>query len=83
MTYNPNLDRTDWRTLSDITLIQAARDCPNELAIVLGERLDDAEHDGSVIADLQAKNDELGQRVDALIDELRDLKAAYDAQSDA
>ena len=36
MTYNPNHYRTDWRAVSTRTLIEAARDCPNELAIALG-----------------------------------------------
>jgi polyhydroxyalkanoate synthesis regulator phasin len=84
MTYNPNLDRTDWRALSTRTLIEAARDCPNELAIALGERLEEMEHGENLIFDLQAENDELGQRVDALIDELQAIEnAIHDAQSDA
>ena len=76
MTYNPNHDRTDWRALSTKTLIEAARDCPNELAIALGERLEELEHDEGIIADLQAENDELGRRIDALRDELEALHEA-------
>jgi polyhydroxyalkanoate synthesis regulator phasin len=83
MTYNPNHDRTDWRALSTKTLIEAARDCPNELAIALGERLEEMEHGENLIFDLQAENDELGQRIDALIDELQAIEnALHDAQSD-
>ena len=83
MTYNPNHDRTDWRALSTRTLIEAARDCPNELAIALGERLEEMEHGENLIFDLQAENDELGQRIDALIDELQAIEnAIHDAQSD-
>ena len=84
MTYKPNHDRTDWRALSTKTLIEAARDCPNELAIALGERLEELEHGEGIIFDLQAENDELGQRIDALIDELQAIEnAIHDAQSDA
>ena len=84
MAYNPNLDRTDWRALSTRTLIEAARDCPNELAIALGERLEEMEHGENLIFDLQAENDELGQRIDALMDELQAIEnAIHDAQSDA
>ena len=84
MAYNPNLDRTDWRALSTRTLIEAARDCPNELAIALGERLEEMEHGENLIFDLQAENDELGQRVDALMGELQAIEnAMHDAQSDA
>ena len=84
MTYKPTHDRTDWRALSTKTLIEAARDCPNELAIALGERLEEMEHGGNLIFDLQAENDELGQRIDALIEELQAIEnAIHDAQSDA
>jgi polyhydroxyalkanoate synthesis regulator phasin len=84
MTYKPTHDRTDWRALSTKTLIEAARDCPNELAIALGERLEEMEHGENLIFDLQAENDELGQRIDALIDELQAIEnAIHDAQSDA
>jgi polyhydroxyalkanoate synthesis regulator phasin len=84
MTYKPNHDRTDWRALSTKTLIEAARDCPNELAIALGERLEEMEHGENLIFDLQAENDELGQRIDALVDELQAIEnAMHDAQSDA
>jgi len=84
MTYKPNHDRTDWRALSTKTLIEAARDCPNELAIALGERLEEMEHGENLIFDLQADNDELGRRIDALIDELQAIEnAIHDAQSDA
>jgi hypothetical protein len=53
MTYNPNHDRADWRSLSTRTLIEAARDCPSELAIALGERLDELENAEAENADLR------------------------------
>ncbi len=80
MTYNPTYDRTDWRAVSTRTLIEAARDCPNELAIALGERLEELDHNEEMIADLQAENRELDQRCDALRDE---LQAFYDAEANA
>ena len=84
MTYNPTHDRTDWRALSTKTLIEAARDCPNELAIALGERLEELERDEGIIFDLQAENDELGARIDALVGEIQAIEnAIHDAQSDA
>ena len=80
MTYNPNRDRTDWRALSTRTLIEAARDCPNELAIALGERLEELENAEAEAHELRALVDELDRRVDAL---MADLKAFYDAEADA
>jgi ribosome assembly protein YihI (activator of Der GTPase) len=84
MTYNPTHDRTDWRALSTRTLIEAARDCPNELAIALGERLEELENAEAENIDLRALVDELDQRVDALMGELQAIEnAMHDAQSDA
>ena len=80
MNYNPNHDRTDWRALSTRTLIEAARDCPNELAIALGERLEELENAEAENIDLRALVDELDRRVDAL---MADLKAFCDAEADA
>jgi hypothetical protein len=80
MTYNPTHDRTDWRALSTRTLIEAARDCPHELAIALGERLEELENAEAENADLRATVDELDARVDVL---MADLKAFYDAEADA
>lgn len=73
MTYNPNHDRTDWRAVSTRTLIEAARDSGHELAIALGERLEELDHNEEALADLQAENNELSRRVDILRDELNAL----------
>jgi len=80
MTYNPNHDRTDWRALSTRTLIEAARDCPNELAIALGERLEELENAEAEAHELRALVDELDRRVDAL---MADMKAFCDAEAGA
>jgi len=80
MTYNPNHDRSDWRALSTKTLIEAARDCPHELAIALGERLEELEDFEAENIDLRATVDELGGRVDMLREE---LEAFYNAEAGA
>ena len=80
MTYTPNHDRADWRTLSTRTLIEAARDCPNELAIALGERLEELKGCADELADAIAEAREPDQRCDALRDE---LQAFYDAEAGA
>ena len=73
MTYNATRDRTDWRAVSTRTLIEAARDCPNELAIALGERLEELEDCADQLADAIAEARELDARVDSLRDELNAL----------
>jgi predicted trehalose synthase len=80
MTYNPTYDRTDWRAVSTRTLIEAARDSGHELAIALGERLEELEDCADELADAIAEARELDQRCDALRDE---LQAFYDAEADA
>jgi ubiquinone biosynthesis protein UbiJ len=76
MTYNPNHDRTDWRALSTKTLIEAARDCPHELAIALGERLEELEDFEAEAHELRNIVDELDRRVDMLREELEAFYAA-------
>lgn len=76
MTYNTTYDRTDWRAVSTRTLIEAARDSGHELAIALGERLEELDHNEEALADLQAENRELSRRVDILRDELNALHEA-------
>jgi hypothetical protein len=76
MTYNPNRDRTDWRSLSTRTLIEAAQDCPNELAIALGERLEELENAEDENTDLRATVDELDHRVDVLMAKLNAMLIA-------
>ena len=80
MTYNPNHDRADWRTLSTRTLIEAARDSGHELAIALGERLEELEDCAAELADAIAEARYLQERCDALRDE---LQAFHDAEAGA
>ena len=76
MTYNPNADRCYWRGQDDRRLIEAARDCPDELAIALGERLEDYAGMDDALADAHAEIIELQGRCDALRRELNELHAA-------
>ena len=76
MTYDPNADRCYWRGQDDRRLIEAARDCPNELAIALGERLEDYAGTDDALADAHAEIIELQGRCDALRRELNELHAA-------
>lgn len=98
MTYNPTYDRTDWRAVSTLTLIEAARDSGHELAIALGERLEELEDCADQLAialceRLEEQEDCADQLADAIAeareldqrcDALRDeLQAFYDAEADA
>ena len=75
MTYDPNADRDYWRDQSERRLIEAARDSGHELAIALGERLEQREGDEDMIADLIEQTKELDARCDALRAELQELYA--------
>lgn len=76
MTYDPTNDRTYWRQADDRRLIEAARDSNHELAIALGERLEDCADCPDIIADLIAERDELDKRCDMLRNELNELHEA-------
>ena len=76
MTYKPHYDRTDWRSLSTKTLIEAAQDCPHELAIALGERLDEMEGFDAHAADLEKEVADLQARLDALEQTIAEHEAA-------
>jgi flagellar biosynthesis/type III secretory pathway protein FliH len=75
MTYDPNADRDYWRDQNERRLIEAARDSGHELAIALGERLEQREGDEDMIADLIEQTKELDARCDALRAELQELYA--------
>jgi len=76
MTYNPNQDRTYWRACDNKRLIEAARDSGHELAIALGERLEELAEADDQLYDLERERDELERRVNDLRAE---LNALYDA----
>jgi peptidoglycan hydrolase CwlO-like protein len=75
MTYKPHYDRTDWRSLSTQTLIEAARDCPSELAIALGERLEELEGADDRVADLKTEVFDLQHAFDSQEKTIADLQA--------
>ena len=68
-------DRTYFRMLSDAALTEAARYCDNDLALVLGERLEAAISAEDQLEDLQAEIAELKAEVDALQDEIDAMEA--------
>ena len=74
--FNPSFDRTYWRQADDKRLIEAARESNHELAIALGERLEDCADCPDIIADLIAERDELDKRCDMLRKELNELHEA-------
>lgn len=76
MTYDRTADRTDWRARTDRELIEAARESGHELAIVLGERLEDSDGLDDALADAHAELIELQARCDALRAEVEELHAA-------
>lgn len=75
MTYNPTLDRTDWRARGDRELIEAARDSGHELAIALGERLEETDDLAIALEELREELTELQRERDRLRDELDELES--------
>jgi len=69
-------DRTYYRACSTRLLIETARDSGHELAIALGERLEEYDTDEETIADLLKENRELDARVDDLRREVESLNRA-------
>lgn len=78
MTYDANTDRTYWRREQTRRLVEAARDSGHELAIALGERLEDLEGTDDELYDAKREIAELERRVDYLRRELD----AYEQASD-
>ena len=73
MTYQH--DRTYWRMLSTRGLIEQARNSGDELAIALGERLEEYEEQEDTLADLLRENREMDTRIDTLRDEINQYRA--------
>ena len=57
-------DRTYWRMVSDMRLTEAARYCDNDLALVLGERLETALAALEQMETITNERDELDARCD-------------------
>jgi hypothetical protein len=62
-------DRTYFRMLSDSALMEAARYCDNDLALVLGERLGELWHIQAELEHLQTLYDRLVAENNALRDD--------------
>jgi hypothetical protein len=62
-------DRTYFRMLSDSALMEAARYCDNDLALVLGERLEELWHVEEQLEHLQTLYDHLVAENNALRDD--------------
>lgn len=82
MTYNPNMDRDYWRSSDTSKLIEAARDSGHELAIALGERLEqlqDREGWADEIEDLKSDVKNLRAEAAEHYEEMTAAEAALDA----
>ena len=63
-------DRTYFRMLSDTALAEAARYCDNDLALVLGERLESLTDSQEELEALQILYDRLVAENNALLDDM-------------
>ncbi len=63
-------DRTYWRMVSDAALTEAARYCDNDLALVLGERLETLTDAQEELEALQILYDRLVAENNALLDDM-------------
>jgi len=75
-------DRTHYRALPVRLLIEQARYSGDELAIALGERLEEYDHQEDVIADLQRENAELEERNARLLARIASLEAEIETRLD-
>ena len=71
-------DRTYFRMLSDSALIEAARYCDNDLALVLGERLEELWHVQAQLEEAQAEIEGLTERCDIWQAEAAELQHEND-----
>ena len=71
-------DRTYFRMLSDSALIEAARYCDNDLALVLGERLEELWHVEQQLEEAQAEIEGLTERCDIWQAEAAELQHEND-----
>ena len=71
-------DRTYFRMLSDSALMEAARYCDNDLALVLGERLDELWQVQAQLEEAQAAIEGLTERCDLWQAEAAELQHQND-----
>lgn len=72
-------DRNYFRMLSDTALAEAARYCDNDLALVLGERLEAAIDAKDQLEDAKDEIKELNERLDRWMDRAIESLDALDA----
>ncbi len=82
MTYDPNADRDYWRSEDTGRLIEAARDSGHELAIALGERLDQLAPDAERLEEVEYERDTLTREAEAHYDEYAAIDAALTVARD-
>lgn len=73
--YRTHFDRTDWRTMGTRALVEAARDSGHELAIALGERLEELDGADDALQEAREELREFDRRCDALRAELEEMHA--------
>jgi len=71
-------DRTYWRACATKTLIEAAKDSADELAIALGERLSEYQDTSDTIDDLLQDNKALARDVAGLEKAISELQSEID-----
>ena len=71
-------DRTYFRMLSDSALMEAARYCDNDLALVLGERLEELWYVQAQLEEAQAEIEGLTERCDIWQAEAAELQHEND-----
>jgi hypothetical protein len=71
-------DRSYYRALPTVLLIEQALDSGHEMAIALGERLVEYDTNDDTIDDLLKENKELDRRNDALMARIAELEAQLD-----
>lgn len=82
MTYNPNMDRDYWRSSDTAKLIEAARDSGHELAIALGERLEQIAPDVERLEEIEYERDNLKREAEAHYEEYQAIDDALTAAHD-
>lgn len=60
--YRAHFDRTDWRTMDTRALVEAARDSGHELAIALGERLEELDDADDALQEAREESRAKGER---------------------
>lgn len=76
--YRTYFDRTEWRNMDARALVDAARDSGHELAIALGERLEELADADDELHDARTELRELDRRCDTWQREANELRSALE-----